>query len=453
MLISLFILNSCKNQDTIGLGVNSGNQINGAFLVDSNINVYTVPEDSLVTYNLAKTPLSYFNDKVFGTTEANIGGILNLPNSVGYTLPTGTIYIDSAVLVLPYAAGFYGDSVSTRYKVNVYQLAKKPVVSPVTTYYNTTRFSVDTTKLLGTRTFAARPNTHISIYSIISGAPDTLMKVAPQLRVPINIPFINNIIFNANGSVLGSNPYFQNVVKGLYITLDKTKTIGEGASFYMDMTGAKIDVFYRSVGSTATDTSSISLPVTNYAASIKHTYTATINAAINNKASGKVIYLQGLGGLRAKISFPDLAAIYSNAGGKFVLNRAELVITPSSGSLIPYGPLPKISLYRYDIANQRIPLEDANTGNPISAGASAFGGFYNSKLNEYHFLVTGYVQDLMTGKTVDYGTYISPVDTTNTQTVDINVTSATAARTIAVGNDPASPYKMKLNIIYTKTSQ
>ena len=451
LLISLFILGSCKNQDTIGLGVNSTNQLSGAFVVDSNIVVNTVPEDSVVTYNLAKTPIGYFNDPVFGTTESNIAAILNLPGAAGYTLPTGTVYIDSAVLVLPYASGFYGDSVSSHYKINVYQLNAKPTVNDVTTYYNTSQFSYNSSVLVGTRTFNARPGTHIKVYNIIADAPDTLYVVSPQLRIPISKNFINSLLFLQSSTVLGSNPYFQNIAKGLYITLDKTQTTGVGGNFYMGMDSARVDVFYHAVTGTTIDTGSASMPLTNYAATIKHTYTATINASLNATTSANAFYLQGLAGLRAKISFPDLVALYNKNAGKLVLNRAELVITPTPGSTIPYAPLPKISLYRYDIAKQRIEIEDASSGSSYYIGESAFGGFYNYQLNEYHFLVTGYVQDLMTAKTVDYGTFISAVDTTNTSTVDYQVTSATAGRTIAVGSDPASPYKIKLNIIYTKT--
>jgi hypothetical protein len=306
--------------------------------------------------------------------------------------------------------------------------------------------------LLGTRTFNARPGTHIKIYDIITGSPDTLMLVSPQLRIPISKSFITNVLFNQNSTVLSSNPYFQNMVHGVYITLDKTQTTGPGGTFYMGLDSARIDVFYRTIQGTTIDTGSTSMPITNYAASIRHTYTATINAALNNKASGKVFYIQGLGGLRTKISFPDLQALYNSAGGKFVINRAELVVTVAPGSLIPYGPLPKISLYRLDIAKQRIPVEDANTSNPLSAGVAEFGGFYNYTLNQYHFLITAYVQDLMTGTAVDYGTYIGAVDTTNTTSVDYAVTTSTAARTIAVGSDPTSQYNIKLNIIYTKTA-
>ena len=135
-----------------------------------------------------------------------------------------------------------------------------------------------------------------------------------------------------------------------------------------------------------------------------------------------------------------------------VINRAELVVTIAPGGDIPsyLVPLPKLTLYRYDLANQPSYVEDGYSGSATYLGAGAFGGFYNSPTQNYHFLVTTYIQDLLRGVTVDYGTYIAPIDTTSTSSVDISPTAETGARTIAVGNNKSSPYRIKLNVIYTK---
>ncbi|MGN6638599.1 MAG: DUF4270 family protein, partial [Mucilaginibacter sp.] len=121
----------------MGLGVDQTKQLSGSLIDTSTIVVSTVSDqansiydaanglrvDSILTSGLTKTPLSYFQDPVLGETEANIAVQLDLPGETAYTLPTGSITVDSAVLALKYADGFYGDSVTTRYKVNVYQLA------------------------------------------------------------------------------------------------------------------------------------------------------------------------------------------------------------------------------------------------------------------------------------------------------------------------------------------
>lgn len=449
LLISLFILNSCKNESSIGIA--PAVQAAGDIIIDTNVVINTIPEDSIVTTGVAKAPLAYFQDPVLGTTEANIISLLNLPGSTAFTLPDGSTTVDSAVLVLPYAQGFYGDSISTRYKVNVYQLNSR--YSTSTTYYNTHSWTYDQTSLLGTKQFLVHPHDSVKIYNIITSAPDTLHNVGPQIRIPLNKAFFQTALFNSSSLYIKSNPLFQNYVKGLYITVDKAGTTGVGGAIMLNLDSARVDVFYQTNTGTI-DTTYASLFLGSYNTQIKHTYSAAVNAELANTTKpGKTFYIQGLLGLRAKVSFPDLQTLYNQMGGKMVINRAELVITPVSGTTIPFVPLPKISMYKLDIAKQRSVLEDANTSSSISGGVTTFGGYYNRTQNEYHFIVTGYVQDLMNGYTKDYGTYLGAVDTTNTTTVDIAATQAVAARTVAVGNDPTSQYRIKLNILYTKTAR
>ena len=473
LLISLFILNSCKNQDTLGLGVNTPAQINGTLLVlkDSSIIINTVPEDSVITYStsgsLHKNPLAYFTDPIFGLTVSNLATDINLPGNGAYTLPSGVITIDSALLVLKLADGFYGDSLTSNYAVNVYQLQSK--FNTATNYYNTSNFGDYTSApLLGSHTFdGVRPKDPITIKDIVVGAPDTLKKVPPQLRIPLNPSFITANLLNASSTTLSSNAIFQNSVRGLYITLDKTKTTGAGGTL-MIAPADSIAVYYRANNGGTIDTAVIYLPVSNFAASIRHTYTAAIQAELNNTTtSGNTFYLQGLGGLRAKVSFPNFlttlrAGLLKN-GQDIVINRAELVITPNIGNAVPfiaptdrpYSPIPKLTMYRLDIAHQRAQIEDASSGDPRAFGVGLFGGFYYPPGKEYHFLLTAYLQDQLLNRTIDYGTYIAPIDTSNTTAVDIQPTAQIAARTVAVGTDKTSPlsqYSIRLNVIYTTIS-
>ncbi|MDB5145544.1 MAG: hypothetical protein JWQ66_4257 [Mucilaginibacter sp.] len=450
LLISLFILNSCKNKDTIGLGLDSSTQLNGSLIDTSTIVVNTLPEDSVITSGLPKTPLGYFIDPIMGTTESNIAAALNLPGSTAYSLPTGTITIDSAVLVLHYADGFYGDSITSKYKVNVYQLGIRPLSKA---YYNTDSWTANLGSLVGTRSFFARTHDSIKIYNIITGQPDTLIKVVPQLRIPIDKNFVNSILFNASSAQLASNTVFLNNVKGLYITLDKTATTGAGGTIMLSLADS-LNVYYRAINGTTIDTALVQLPLSTHSAEIKRTPSTALKTEFANTSSSRdLIYLQGLAGTKVKIKFPYLKNIIPTIGSNIVINRAELVVTPNPGSTIPFKPQPKLTMYRYDIAHQPSELEDANPSDHRSQGVSVFGGFYSPALNSYHFIVTAYVQDLMNGTTVDYGTYLAPVDTTNTTSVDINPTPQTAGRVIAVGTDKNSPYRIKLNIIYTKINK
>jgi hypothetical protein len=466
LLISLFILNSCKNQDSVGLGVNASSQTNTNLVDTSTIVINTVPEDSVQTSGIVKNPLAYFIDPIFGTSIASLGTDLNLPNSGAYTPPTGTITIDSSRLILNYQNGFYGDSITSKYTVNVYQLNEK-FNAATTAYFNTKQWNYNSNTLLGTLTFNARTHDSIKVFNIIAGAPDTLIKVPPQIRIPISNNFVNSILFNASSDALGSNAIFQNDTRGLYITLDRTKTTGPGGVF-MISNADTLAVYYHTVSGTTIDTAVVKLPINNMAASIQHNYTSTIKNELNNTSGSRnTFYLQGLGGLRAKVSFPNLlknlrASLVNRPSKKdsdIVINRAELVITPPTYSIIPYAPIPKITMYQLDIAHQRVEIQDATTTDPRSGGVSVFGGFYNSSENEYHFIVTAYIQDLLLGKTVDYGTYLGPIDINSTDastTVDIAATPQVGSRTVAIGSDHTtsnSTNRIKLNIIYTKIAK
>ncbi len=448
LLISLFILSSCVKQDSIGLGVNASNQLNGSLIDTSTIIINTIPEDSILTSSGAKIAMAYFKDPVFGITEANIAMDLNAPSSSAYTPPTGTITIDSAVLVLKYTRGFYGDSIASKYKVNVYQLNERVLAN---NYYNTKHWSYNNSNLLGTRSFISRTNDSTTIVKSAAGKSDIVLKLAPQLRIPIDKNFINSILFNAPSSQLVSNLTFKNAVKGLYVTLDKAQTTGAGGVFMFNGTDlGVIDVYYRAVNGSIIDTSVVTLTSSYHAAEVKHTYTTAIQAELANQSTSRnAFYLQGLAGLRAKISFPYLKKIIEKLGSDIVLNRAELVVTPVAGSTIPFAPAPQISMYKYDLAHQRVGLADAG-GDP--RGSQLFGGFYSNVTNDYHFTITAHIEDLLRGKTVDNGTFLGVVDVTAGANV-VAPAAGTAARTFAVGSDLASPYRIKLNIIYTKLAK
>ncbi|MFI5136960.1 MAG: DUF4270 family protein [Sphingobacteriales bacterium] len=459
LLISLFILNSCKNQDKFGLGGNSNAQAGTGLVDTSTIVINTVPDDSVATVGLAKNPFGIFNDPIFGGDTSSLATDINLPGTAAYTPPSGTISIDSARLVLHYADGFYGDSIASSYTVNVYTLKEQYISG--TTYYNTKKWKYDNNNLIGSLTFNARTHDSVTITNIVTGGPDVPVKVPPQIRIPISTNFINRTLFGASATTLGSNTIFQGINNGLYITLDPNKTKGAGGIFMIKPTDS-IVVYYRAVNGATIDTAQVALPITQMAAQIPHDklkYSQAIQTELANTTTGSrnTFYLQGLGGLRAKVSFPKLLVnLRGNLLKKdsdIVIDRAELVVTPSPGTNSPFWAIPKISMYQLDIAHQRVLLQDAG-GDIRTGGAGVFGGYYaldpNTGLHQYHFIITAYLQDLLLGRTVDYGTYLAPIDNTNTSSVDIAVTPQIASRTVAVGTDKNSPFRIKLNIIYTK---
>jgi hypothetical protein len=449
LLISLFILGSCKKQGTVNLGVNDDNQIEGKLIDTSSVFINTVREEDAIASALISTPLSYFKDPVFGITESNVALDLNLPSSVAYTLPTGVVAIDSAILVLPYASGFYGDSLTTRYKANVYQLDERILNS---SYLASKKWKSKTT-LLGTKSFFSRTRDSVKVMQPIRDKKDSLMTFSPQLRIPLSNAFINANLFNAPAAQLSSNLVFKNAVNGLYVTLDKAQT-GPGGTFMLNMDSAQVKIYIKvkttTNGVEKIDTSIVQLPSLLRAAEIRHDYTTELD---NTEKTRSNFYLQGLLGLRAKIQFPYLKNIITTVGSDIIVNRAELVISAQPGTTFPYEPLRSLMFYRLDLAKQRINIQD-NTQTDPRATAS-YGGFYNPEKKEYHFLVTAYVQDMMRGKVTDYGAYLGAANNLGAGFFnDVTPNPQLEGRTAAVGSDKASPqYRIKLNIIYTKVAR
>lgn len=447
LLISLFILASCKNQDSIGLGVNSSNQLTGSLIDTSTIFVNTIPDDSIAT-NASTTgvPLGYFKDPLLGITESNLVFDLGLTGGV-YTLPAGTIVIDSALLVLKYTKGFYGDSIASRYKVNVYQLNEKLVAGQ--TYYSNKTWNYNAGTLLGTKSFLAHPSDSIKLASTNTASRGTLSNAEPQIRIPISNSFVNSILFNAPAAMLSNPLLYKNTVKGLYVTLDKPQVTGAGGVIMLNSTEpvGSIDVYYRAINGSTIDTNKVSISSSGHAAEVKHTYSAAVQTELNNTNSTRnTFYIQGLAGLRAKISFPYLKKLLADMGSDIVINRAELVVTPDPASLVPFAPVPRLNIYKYDLAHQRtsIATDQRYTSDVV------FGGYYATVQKNYRFTITPYIEDLMRGKIVDNGTFLGAADLSSTSTT---TSAATANRTFAVGSNPASPYRIKLNIIYTKLAK
>lgn len=451
LLISLFILGACKNPDGIGLEVDPDYAINGVLTDTSTIRTRTVPEDTIKTIALGRYPLAYMLDPVFGTTEANIALSLTLPNN---NQKFGTTpVLDSAVLVLKYA-DFYGDSTQSRYQINVHQLQTK--LNGNTDYSNRSTFNFNNT-VIGSKLVKVSLKDSVKVTEIVTGKPDVQKNKAPQIRIPISSSFITNNFLNAPESKFTDITAFSDFIKGLYITVNKSQTTGNGGVMFFDLTsdGASgLELYYKSKNGTAVDTTMLNFKIqaggaTPAAANVIHNYSGTpVETQLNNPDQQfSTTYVQGLAGVRTKISFPYLTKLKQL--GNITVNKAELIIDVEGGAA-PFTPARRLILYRTDIANQRQSVPDLSLSDPRSLLDGDFGGFYNSTTKRYRFSITSYIQDIIQGKIKQYDTFIAPADFVADRGSAIFPSALAPGRSI-LGAPGNATYKMKLNIIYTKT--
>jgi hypothetical protein len=471
MLIGLFLFASCKDSNTIGLDLDPDYAIKGVLMDSATVTSQTLADEVASGVGLLRHPLGVMVDPIFGTSEAALAMAVGLP-STGYNFGTAA-QIDSAVLVLPYATQLYGDTIVPVYTVKVSQLTND--LSKELSY-GTDKVWPAQMDVLGSFTGKVKPNTKFKISDVVTGGPDTLITVVPQIRIKLDKDFIQTNIIDLDSVTLSKQANFFKSFKGLHLT---ATTTDKGGIAFFDFSGTegKIQIYYRkqnATTATATDTVAVSFPIGTstgpVTASIKHVYTQTILDQLKkNPPATDVTYLQALGGLKNKISFPylkkfitDLRALPGNSSAtKVIINKAELVIDLSDGTDgFPFSAAQRLSLYRFDIAGQRTnipdndnPIQGQYAGDPRALGSEAlFGGYFDSVRKRYVFTVTSYIQDLMDGKKDDYGTFLAPSSLTE-YNISPSVTSA-ARSVISKFKYPraAGDKSLKLNIYYTQVN-
>ncbi|SOD19893.1 DUF4270 family protein [Pedobacter xixiisoli] len=470
LLISLFLFASCENTSTIGLEVDPATAIQGNLIDTATISSKTVRDDAISTLGLSGYPFGYISDPELGKTESSLAFSVNIPNEA-YSFGTAAV-LDSAVLVLNFAGEFYGDS-TANYTFDVKQLQKN--LAKETSYLSSNPEYATQGNVLASYNGKIYPTTPIKVTDVLTGAKDTVKNVTPQIRLKLDNTFITNNLVSLNAASLKYNSYFQEAFKGLSLKI-RNQT-GKGMMFFNfasttpTTSTSGLVLYYRkqnATTTTATDTVSVNFPISNssgpVAANVSHDYSGTAAKTQlddNTNFQYTETYLQPLGGLRTKLAFPYLKKMRTEVG-KMVVNKAELIIDLKSGTdVAPFRAAPRLALYRFDIAGQRRNVPDNDTGDGVTTAGDprsavnlggSFGGYFDSVNKRYVFTVTAYVQDLLDGKTEDYGTFLA---VTPSSTFQFTSPFTTASRAIigSFKKNPAAGEKViKLNIYYTKVN-
>ncbi len=461
LLISLFLFSACNKSNTIGLDLDPDDAIQGALVDSLTITSKTVIDEVKPTYygvaaanNPVRVPFGYLVDDVFGTAESSLALSVNLPSSA-YSFGTNAS-IDSAVLVLPYAAQFYGDTTTSVYSIDVNQLTNNIAVE--NSFLSTKEYAANT-DLVGNFSGKIKPNTPLKIKRVVAGGPDTLYTTPAAIRIKLSNNFITQNIVNASASNLLNNTTFNSAFKGIKVSINKANSTGKGAIMFFNLSNANssVEVYYKkqnATTTTATDTTSAVFPISQnvgpVAATIKHNYAGTAIAtqlADVTKKQYDVTYLQPMGGLRNIISIPYLKKFATAVGSKVVINKAELVVDLSSGTdVFPYLPAQRLALYQLDIAGQRALIPDQNSTD--YRYTPNYGTSLDLSKKRYTFIVTALVQDLLDGKTENNGIYLAPgPDAIAEYTLSPAIISANRS---VIGSFSNGTNKIKLNVYYTK---
>lgn len=493
LLISLFILSSCKNPAGIGLDNNPGDSFYGTLNDTLTLSTVTLRDDSarsvtrlgsnnsnIPAININQLPFGYYKDPVFGETQANIALAILRPESGDIRLPQNA-EIDSAVLVIRYGNSLVADSLPSTYQIKVKQLEE--VYSPTTIYYSTKSWNVKSEDIgsLQARRFNIKDSINVTVRG--SKGQDSTVKRYPELRVRLNNSFIASLLSpTLDSATVNSESGFLNHAKGLYLTVDKNAQQGLGGLTTLSPTNPQgsespnfMEVTYRvtdAEGDTDTLTKlfPIPLPTANsttgtpfmyMSASISRIFSSAIQSQLATpNVNQTTVYAQAMGGLRTKVSFPYIDQL---KGKKIAINRAELVVYIDEDNSSSTGtPAPRLTLYRKDVSGNNQPIPDGDSrylADPRSqfaaAGPYAFGGFYDDKQKRYIFALTSFIQDVILGKVQNADVYIAPVSELQIGTIPFWPDITAPSSVVLKGYNPEDAQakkevRTKLNIYYTE---
>ena len=431
LLLILIIAQSCNKEiSSIGLDLKDKDDLLNAVFTDSitQINAYSVLEDTLNTTGMVYNYLGYIKDQVFGTTTASIYAQL-APDGNGISFGNSPT-LDSIVLTLRYTGGFYGDTLNP-FSIKVYEL-KEDILTDKIYYQNNSIEHYSENLTCSDFNLYPKPNTKVKV--------DTLLNA--HVRVRLNDALGKR--FLQNEKELASAEVFKKYFKGLYISAEPLNNDGSLVNFTLASALSGIHIYYKDNGKTMkfslffTDKDLAPVRFSHY----EHNYmdgntnlvaqidtTKTIEE--REELGKKILYLQSMGGIKTKIAFPNIKSLKDR---RIVINKAELVITNVGENLNLYPQPNRLGIQGVNSTGKLVTMPDAVTGD-----ANYFGGSYDEKKKEYRFRITRYFQSLIQKDNYQPYVYLVPEGA-----------AAFASRLVLNGTELTSPTRLRLEVYYTE---
>ncbi len=399
---------SCKKENSnIGTNLQNQDQLTLHFTDTTVIRSTITKDDSVTTDERSKVLLGSYIDDIFGLTQASFVTQFRLSS---YDVDFGANpVVDSLVLYIDYV-GFYGDT-TTPQEIKVFSLAQD--IFRDSSYYSNEdmTFLANLSSPLAQTTTSFNPNN------------------TGSLGIQLDNNFGTSLI--ADSGYYANNDTFLTQYKGLYIT--STTVTANGAIIYFDPVSenSKMTLYYHN---NSNDSLSFDFLINENCAYFNlfdHNYTGTsFENDINQDTATDDIYIQAMGGVKAKIDLSELLSWKDS--GNIAINKAELIlkINDVNGDMQLFAPPERLLLE----------IVDDNDGfdGPIDyfMDNTYFNGYYDESTNSYLFNIAQHIQKIISGEETNTSLYIFPENN-----------KVSAERTVLSNN---GSNRIKLNITYTK---
>lgn len=395
--IALFLWNCKDDPNSTGMDLLPGSDLKtvGQNVEKESISAFTKKDGPLRTDEPNFNVFGTFNDPVFGKTTASFVCQLRLGNFPDFG---NSPQLDSIVLRLLYK-DFYGDTVTAQ-SLKVYELQQDVFLDTTSSSGSTGNFpyyqDVDLKALasdipIGELDFVPK-------FEMDSTETDTLIQ---ELSIKLDNSIAEKLM-NADSIDLVNNDAFVQFFKGLYVEAQDVAEGGALLDIYTLARGSNLTIYYHNEEEDSLSftywINSNSARISNYT----HDYAATefVDKLEDETTPDSLLYLQTMGGLKAKLDIPSLDSWIDSTG--FVINKASLVFqADTTASDFHNFAIPDLLvLYAIDKDGKKYLPSD------FYVSSALFGGNFNEVDASYRFNITHHLQDIIDGKINNYGFYL-----------------------------------------------
>ena len=421
---------SCKKSpDTIGNNLISDDNYFEVYKTDTAAVLCHSYLDSVSTGNVLSVLLGSMNDPVFGGSEAGFYTQFR-PSVAGQSFGVNPV-LDSLVLQLC-VTNYYGDTM-TMQTAHAYELSDS--LSTLKAYFNTSEVPTLSVDHANGYQFQPRPNTKMHVYGT-----DTVRQAV--IRIPLSQE-LGNYLMELDTAAYSRPDLFKSHFMGLYVNCDPVTNTG--AISTIDLTNntySLLQLYYHNAATpekpmrydfytTSSDA---------YFNHIDHEYLSGNQEFVNQileeqyDLGQEKVYLQGMGGVKAKIVLPNLAHwTDSLEHGHMVINEAKLIIPASTMTTDSAFKAPaNYFLVGFNADSTTYLLPD------YYEGTNYFGGTYDSKNQAVVFRISEYVQSMIMEEKENFGLSLG-----------INGAAYNARRLVVNGPEAPVDEKLRLEVIYS----
>lgn len=430
LMIGIMAFASCKKSpETIGNNLISDDSFISIYHTDTTEIICHSYLDSVATDNATSALLGAMHDPVFGNTEAGFYTQFR-PSVAGQSFGNNPV-VDSLVLQLC-LVGYYGDT-TVMQTVHAYELTDSLVFED--SYYSHSTVATGSIDHANGYQFCPRPKTKVHIIG-----SDTVTQ--PIIRIPLSQELGNQLV-NLDTTAYSRPDRFKQHFKGLYVTCAPVGLDGAISSINLtNNTYTLLQLYYHNAA-TPDKPMRYNFYVTSsdaYFNHFDHDYTQGSPEFVSQLMEGQealgqsTLYLQTMGGVRAKVLFPNLTHWTDTLEGcRLVVNEAKLILPAKAALMDSIYKAPKNFLlvgFSSDTTTYLLP--------DYIEGSAFFDGTYHSSQQAVSFRITEYLQSMIDGKRDNLGLSLG-----------INGAAYNATRYIINGPEASDGEKMRLEVTYS----